>query len=345
MLARIGSSARRYFVTGERFDAQTALRIGLVSEVAEDAGERAEAIVRDIVAGGPIATREAKKLVLERPVGDETAHIAATRRTSDEGQDGLRAFSSAGRRAGSTTRQAARAPTPSRRAASVTEEQAQADTDGGSAGGDDEGRLEVDRVGEPAEGNRRDASDPHGEADGDATRHPRLAREVELREDDRDPERPDDAESDSHERDGPDDAAQLEEHENQRRKQRLGDEQRPPQADAVGDRAEEQRAGDTGDQHERELAVPGSLTATLRHHPERHEGEQGEPGDAPESDDSGEHRHGGDVGLARCRARDLPGRSQARERRESPNEREGDHERRDRGERTAGETEPAARAA
>ena len=36
-LAKIGpSAARRYFVTGERFDAATALRIGLVHEVAED---------------------------------------------------------------------------------------------------------------------------------------------------------------------------------------------------------------------------------------------------------------------------------------------------------------------
>src|SRR6185312_6087273 len=88
VLAKIGSSARHYFVTGERFDADVALRIGLVSEVAEDAGERAEAIVRDILAGGPIATREAKRLVRERPDGDATARIAATRRTSDEGQDG-----------------------------------------------------------------------------------------------------------------------------------------------------------------------------------------------------------------------------------------------------------------
>ena len=92
VLAKIGSAARRYFVTGERFDADTALRIGLVSEVAEDAGERAEGIVGDILAGGPIATREAKRLVLDRPAGGETARIAATRRTSAEGQDGLRAF-------------------------------------------------------------------------------------------------------------------------------------------------------------------------------------------------------------------------------------------------------------
>jgi methylglutaconyl-CoA hydratase len=92
VLPRIGASARRYFVTGERFAAEDALRIGLVSEVSEDAGERAESILRDIVAGGPIAVREAKRLVRERPAGEETAHIAAARRTSDEGQDGLRAF-------------------------------------------------------------------------------------------------------------------------------------------------------------------------------------------------------------------------------------------------------------
>ena len=92
VLPRIGEAARRYFVTGERFDAATALQIGLVSEVAEDAGERAESIVGEILAGGPIAVREAKRLVRERPAGIETAHIAAERRTSDEGQDGLRAF-------------------------------------------------------------------------------------------------------------------------------------------------------------------------------------------------------------------------------------------------------------
>jgi len=92
VLPRIGNAARRYFVTGERFSADVALRIGLASEVSEDAGERAEQIVGEILAGGPIAVREAKKLVRERPTGIDTAHIAAARRTSDEGQDGLRAF-------------------------------------------------------------------------------------------------------------------------------------------------------------------------------------------------------------------------------------------------------------
>jgi methylglutaconyl-CoA hydratase len=92
VLPKIGAAARRYFLTGERFTANAALRIGLVQEVSEDAGETAETFARDILAAGPEAVREAKRLVRERPQGVATAHIAAARRTSAEGQDGLRAF-------------------------------------------------------------------------------------------------------------------------------------------------------------------------------------------------------------------------------------------------------------
>ena len=92
VLPRIGAAARRYFVTGERFDAEAALRIGLVQEISEDAGGRAEAIVAEILKSGPEAARAAKRLVRERPEGLETARIAADRRTSAEGQEGLRAF-------------------------------------------------------------------------------------------------------------------------------------------------------------------------------------------------------------------------------------------------------------
>jgi methylglutaconyl-CoA hydratase len=92
VVPKIGSHARRYFVTGERFDANVALRIGLVSEISEDPGEAAEEIVASVLAGGPEAVRVAKSLVREPPSGLETAHIAATRRASAEGQDGLRAF-------------------------------------------------------------------------------------------------------------------------------------------------------------------------------------------------------------------------------------------------------------
>jgi methylglutaconyl-CoA hydratase len=92
VLARIGSASRRYFITGERFDAQTALRIGLVSEVATDLDATVERVLADVLAGAPTAVREAKRLVLEPGDGEELARRAATRRSSDEGQDGLRAF-------------------------------------------------------------------------------------------------------------------------------------------------------------------------------------------------------------------------------------------------------------
>jgi len=93
VLARIGPAAmRRYFLTGERFDAGTALRIGLVHEVAEDPDAVIDGLLGAILAGGPEAIRAAKLLVRQRPLGAATARIAAGRRTSDEGQEGLRAF-------------------------------------------------------------------------------------------------------------------------------------------------------------------------------------------------------------------------------------------------------------
>jgi methylglutaconyl-CoA hydratase len=92
VLGRIGAHARRYFLTGERFDAQTALRIGLVHEVADDLDSAAEDLVAELVASAPQAVREAKRLIRERPAGRETAQIAARLRTGAEGQEGLRAF-------------------------------------------------------------------------------------------------------------------------------------------------------------------------------------------------------------------------------------------------------------
>ncbi|HEX3267301.1 MAG TPA: enoyl-CoA hydratase-related protein [Gaiellaceae bacterium] len=92
-LAKIGpSAARRYFVTGERFDTVTALRIGLVHEIAEDLDGAVERVVAELRTAGPEAARHAKKLVLERPDGLGTERRIAQRRTADEGQEGLRAF-------------------------------------------------------------------------------------------------------------------------------------------------------------------------------------------------------------------------------------------------------------
>jgi enoyl-CoA hydratase/carnithine racemase len=92
VLPKIGAAARRYFLTGERFGAEVALRIGLVHEIADDVDSAVASVVDAIRAGGPEAVREAKRLVRERPSGIEAARIAARRRTSDEGQGGLRAF-------------------------------------------------------------------------------------------------------------------------------------------------------------------------------------------------------------------------------------------------------------
>ena len=93
VLPKIGEgAARRYFVTGERFDAQAALRIGLVSEVADDLDGAVDRVVGELLTSGPQAAREAKGLVRTHPQGEETAQWAARMRASDEGQEGLRAF-------------------------------------------------------------------------------------------------------------------------------------------------------------------------------------------------------------------------------------------------------------
>ena len=66
VLSRIGQgAARRYFLTGERFDADVALRIGLVHEVADDLDGAVERVVGHLLAAGPEAVRAAKRLVHE----------------------------------------------------------------------------------------------------------------------------------------------------------------------------------------------------------------------------------------------------------------------------------------
>jgi methylglutaconyl-CoA hydratase len=93
-------AARRYFATGETFDAARARDLGLVSEVVPQGGGEAaaDAVVAQILAAGPRASREAKRLVGEiagRSVEDAllfaARRIAAIRRTP-EAQEGLAAF-------------------------------------------------------------------------------------------------------------------------------------------------------------------------------------------------------------------------------------------------------------
>jgi methylglutaconyl-CoA hydratase len=92
VLPKIGAHARRYFLTGERFDATTAQRIGLVDEIAADLDAAVERVVDELLTSGPEAARAGKALVRERPSGEEAARIAARLRAGAEGQEGLRAF-------------------------------------------------------------------------------------------------------------------------------------------------------------------------------------------------------------------------------------------------------------
>ena len=93
--------ARRLFQTGERIDAAQAHRIGLVHEIAEpeQADARVQAIVDDLLAGGPIAQSAAKNLIeaiADRPITrgliEETAVRIADVRSGPEAFEGLSAF-------------------------------------------------------------------------------------------------------------------------------------------------------------------------------------------------------------------------------------------------------------
>ena len=96
------SAARALFVTGRTFEAEEALRIGLVHELAADAAglEAAAArLTQEVMAAGPEAVREARRLVFEvwgRPIDhglmEETAKSLARGRVSDEAREGIAAF-------------------------------------------------------------------------------------------------------------------------------------------------------------------------------------------------------------------------------------------------------------
>ncbi len=102
VVAKIGEShARALFPGGRRFDAVRAQRIGLVHEVVEgeDALDAAlDVAVRDVLAGGPSATRAAKAIVREvrgLPHGSakwHTARVIARQRTTAEAREGFQAF-------------------------------------------------------------------------------------------------------------------------------------------------------------------------------------------------------------------------------------------------------------
>ncbi|MDB6162642.1 MAG: enoyl-CoA hydratase/isomerase family protein [Xanthomonadaceae bacterium] len=102
VIAAIGArQARRWFATGETFDAAEAHRIGLLHQVV-DAEQLDTAVQRQVdllLQAGPVATATAKSLVRRAvQIGDsasldaDNADLIARLRVSPEGQEGLSAF-------------------------------------------------------------------------------------------------------------------------------------------------------------------------------------------------------------------------------------------------------------
>lgn len=104
VIRRIGEThARRYFLSGERFDCQRAYEIGLIQQTvaAGRLDEIVEAIIDQVLKSGPSAVAQCKQLAFKiaghsaesQEITDKyTAGLIARLRVSDEGQEGLAAF-------------------------------------------------------------------------------------------------------------------------------------------------------------------------------------------------------------------------------------------------------------
>jgi methylglutaconyl-CoA hydratase len=94
--------ARRYMLSAERFDAATALSIGLIHRVSQDAQTLATSVdelINALLANGPLALKQTKALCLrcdEQPIDEpliqHTSKLIADVRVSEEAQQGLSAF-------------------------------------------------------------------------------------------------------------------------------------------------------------------------------------------------------------------------------------------------------------
>jgi methylglutaconyl-CoA hydratase len=95
-------AARRYLLTGERFDADRARELGLLVDVVEDEASLDEAVghlVDAFLAAAPGAVRDTKRLLAEiaatpdpAATVDARVELISRRRTSAEGQAGMAAF-------------------------------------------------------------------------------------------------------------------------------------------------------------------------------------------------------------------------------------------------------------
>jgi methylglutaconyl-CoA hydratase len=100
-ISKIGeSNARSWMLSGERFNALEAKRMGLVHDVVavgSDLDAKVEEVKKRFLAAGPVATKEAKRLVREvvkslKNSEDYTCQMISERRISEEGQEGMRAL-------------------------------------------------------------------------------------------------------------------------------------------------------------------------------------------------------------------------------------------------------------
>ncbi|CAM3888470.1 enoyl-CoA hydratase/isomerase family protein [Rheinheimera salexigens] len=93
--------SRRYFITAERFSANTALNLGLLHQVVtkNQLDESAEHFIQNLLLNSPAAIKAAKTLIhniYNRKIGNNviahTTQAIAEIRVSEQGQEGLTAF-------------------------------------------------------------------------------------------------------------------------------------------------------------------------------------------------------------------------------------------------------------
>ncbi len=87
--------ARRWLLSGEPFDADGALRLGLVHQVVgpRDLDRAVEHQIEELLAGGVKAVSDCKRLLAElTPRGESLAGVLAESRTSPEAREGVAAF-------------------------------------------------------------------------------------------------------------------------------------------------------------------------------------------------------------------------------------------------------------
>jgi methylglutaconyl-CoA hydratase len=103
VIAAIGErAARRYFLSGERFDANEALRIGLIHEAvdADALDARLEQLLAALRSAGPAAQAHCKRLLaslrghdaFDPQVAEQTARSIAEVRAGQEAREGIAAF-------------------------------------------------------------------------------------------------------------------------------------------------------------------------------------------------------------------------------------------------------------